>query len=63
MFEDDPYPPLITPRSPSYERASREFLHPTSTGNPQVIAIDRAPQRGGAKRERRMCEPGANGLG
>jgi hypothetical protein len=39
MFEDDPYPPLITPRSPSYESASREFLHPTSTGNPQVIAI------------------------
>jgi len=39
MLEDDPYPPLITPRSPSYERASREFLHPTSTGNPQVIAI------------------------
>jgi hypothetical protein len=39
MFEDDPYPPLITPRSPSYERASNEFLHPTSTGNPQVIAI------------------------
>lgn len=39
MFEDDPYPPLITPRSPSYESASREFLNPTSTGNPQVIAI------------------------
>lgn len=38
MFEDDPYPPLITPRSPSYERASREFLHPSSTGSPQVIA-------------------------
>jgi hypothetical protein len=39
MFDDDPYPPLITPRSPSYERASREFLNPTTTGDPQVIAI------------------------
>jgi hypothetical protein len=26
MSNDKPYPPLITPRSPSYERAGQEFL-------------------------------------
>ncbi len=39
MFNDSHYPPLVSPRSPSYERASREFLHPTRSGDPQVIAL------------------------
>jgi len=39
MFDDERYPPLISPRSPSYERGWREFLHPTATDPPQVIAL------------------------
>jgi len=35
------YPPFISPRSPSYERATWARKHPTSTGDgdPQVIAL------------------------
>jgi hypothetical protein len=35
---DDPYPPLMSPRSPSYARARREFEHPSPTGDPNLVA-------------------------
>lgn len=31
-------PPLISPSSPSYERARRELKHPSPTGDPVVVA-------------------------
>ena len=34
-----PYPPLITARSPSYERARRELAHPAPVGDAGVVAI------------------------
>ncbi|HEX7476635.1 MAG TPA: hypothetical protein VF331_02395 [Polyangiales bacterium] len=34
-----PYPPFISPRSPSYERSIWERKHPTFTGDPEVIAL------------------------
>jgi hypothetical protein len=33
------YPPLISPRSPSYERAWREFPHPTRDEGAQTVAL------------------------
>ena len=37
---DETYPPLISPKSPSYERAWHEFAHPSSpAGHPGVIAL------------------------
>jgi hypothetical protein len=36
---DDPLPPLISPRSPSYERARRELAHPSPAGDADVIAV------------------------
>lgn len=36
--EEDNYPPLISPRSPSYERARYEFLHPTRFGDAGTVA-------------------------
>ncbi len=35
---DKSLPPLITPRSPSYERARRELAHPSPPGDDAVIA-------------------------
>jgi len=37
--KDDDDRPLMTPRSPSIERARREFEHPSPTGDPEVIAL------------------------
>jgi hypothetical protein len=34
-----PYPPLISPRSPSYERAWREFPHPTQDEGAETVAL------------------------
>jgi hypothetical protein len=39
MSVEDPYPPLMSPRSPSYERARRELLHPSPSGDPAVVAL------------------------
>ena len=36
---DETYPPLISPESPSYERAWHELAHPSSAGDPAVIAL------------------------
>ncbi len=36
---DDSTPPLVTPRSPSYERARQEHEHPSPPGDAQVIAV------------------------
>jgi hypothetical protein len=33
------YPPLISPRSPSYERAWREFPHPTQDEGAETVAL------------------------
>lgn len=33
------YPPLISPRSPSYERAWREFPHPTRDEGAETVAL------------------------
>ena len=35
----DPFPPLISPRSPSYERAWREFPHPTTHDGAETVAL------------------------
>ena len=35
----DPYPPLISPRSPSYERAWREFPQPSDEANAELVAL------------------------
>jgi uncharacterized protein (DUF362 family) len=32
-------PPLISPSSPSYERARHELKHPAPTGDPVVVAV------------------------
>ena len=39
MSPEDDSPPLITSRSPSYERAREERLHPSPTGDPHVVAF------------------------
>lgn len=36
--KDDRYPPLVSDRSPSFERARREHAHPSPTTDPDVIA-------------------------
>jgi len=36
---DKPLPPLITPRSPSYERARRELAHPSPPGDEAIVAL------------------------
>ncbi len=38
MAQDD-LPPLISSRSPSYERARRELKNPSPTGDPIVVAL------------------------
>lgn len=39
MFDDDDsYPPLVSPRSPSYERAWAYFSRPAAHSDPQLIA-------------------------
>src|SRR5512147_2111555 len=38
MSKEDSYP-FVSPRSPSYERARREWRHHASTAHPQVIAL------------------------
>jgi len=35
----DPFPPLISRRSPSYERAWREFPHPTEDQGAETVAL------------------------
>lgn len=35
----DPYPPLISPRSPSYARARREAQNPSPAGGAEVVAL------------------------
>jgi len=37
--DHDPYPPLISPRSPSYERAWREFPHPSQDTGAETVAL------------------------
>ena len=39
MSDDETYPPLISPRSPSYERAWTEFLHPTARNSGPALAV------------------------
>ncbi|HEX4462036.1 MAG TPA: hypothetical protein VIA18_28855 [Polyangia bacterium] len=39
MSAPSDYPPLITARSPSYERARRELAHPSPVGDSGVVAI------------------------
>jgi hypothetical protein len=39
MSDAKPYPPFITSRSPSYERARQERQHPTPAGDAQVVAV------------------------
>ena len=39
MSTKDPYPPLMSLQSPSYERARKEALHPAPVGISQVVAI------------------------
>ncbi len=39
MTDEDDDRPLMTSRSPSIERARREFEHPSPTGDPEVIAL------------------------
>jgi hypothetical protein len=39
MSTNDKYPPLITSRSPSYERAREERAHPAPTTNPEIVAV------------------------
>jgi|GEM_PF-3395911 len=39
MTIQDPFPPFITNESPSYERASEEFLHPSPPGEADIIAL------------------------
>jgi hypothetical protein len=38
MAGDDRYPPFMTDRSPSVERARREYEHPSPTGDPSLVA-------------------------
>jgi hypothetical protein len=37
--DQDAYPPLISPRSPSYERAWREFPQPGDTALAELVAL------------------------
>jgi hypothetical protein len=39
MADDKPLPPLITARSPSYERARRELANPSPAGDAAVVAL------------------------
>lgn len=38
-MDHDPFPPLISSRSPSYERAWREFPHPSEQGVAETVAL------------------------
>jgi uncharacterized protein (TIGR02284 family) len=39
MAPDDKDPPLVSPRSPSYERAREELANPSPPGEAQVVAM------------------------
>jgi len=39
MSDHKPYPPFVTTRSPSYERAQHEGLHPSAVRDAQVVAV------------------------
>jgi hypothetical protein len=39
MAREGTFPPLISPRSPSYARARRELANPSPAGDAQVVAV------------------------